>query len=488
MNRERAEIFLRLLVEAELRGPAVPARAGEWLPPRASPGAPFVSRSAALTRAAWALTAVGALDLDTAEDIMFEADLALAVRYRPGQAEAGAGGPPLAVPGGPSRFARAQLAVRPRGMAAAATSGTGGAGGTGGADVVAGDGQSVERYVPVGRMILFHDETVSGEVDLMSYAQTAAGARLVAAWQARDPLLPRRRGLPPVEAFIVTDDQGQRYKLEFATKGRSESSCDLILRPDPPPGIAWLDITAPGEQAVRIDLGRPAGVLAPRVSDVRLSAGEQLLNRIAERVLGFAPEFPAHQTAGLGIAIAALQAAEVLSPLSPVPGQLATLCATLQVRGHGITCAPAPELPEPWLSLLSHYHRRRPEGALARDGFAAAAAALPELDGIRLVLLGLHNCDGGTWVNALAHGDLVRRQYGPHGLDMTFPLSIWIRDDAGRWHLARPASWFDEGREANVMFRLTPPLTRSPAAIEVLAAGQSAQVRADVPLRWGYPP
>jgi hypothetical protein len=483
MNRERAETFLRLLVEAELRGAALPTLSA---PP--SPGAPFVSRSAALTRAAWALTAVGALDPETTEDIMFDAELALATRHRPGVPQAGVSGPPLAVPAvpaGPSRFARARFTMRPPGMAPHGTGGTGGTAGD--AQSTAGDAQSAERYVPIGRMILFHDETVSGEVDLMSYAQTAAGARLVAAWQARDPLLPRRRGLPPVGAFIVTDDRGQRYTLEFATKGRSESSCDLILRPDPPPGIAWLDITAPGEEAVRIDLERPTGVPAPRVSDVRLSAGEQLLNRIAERVLGFAPEFPVHQTAGLGITIAALQAAEVLSPLSPVPGQLAALCASLQVRGHGITAAPAPELPEPWLSLLSHYHRRRPESALARDGFAAAAAALPELDGIRLVLLGLHNCDGGTWVNALAHGNLARRQYGPHGLDLAFPLSIWIRDDAGRWHVARPASWFDEGDEANVMLRLTPPLTRSPAAIEVVAAGQSAEVRAAVPLSWGYP-
>jgi hypothetical protein len=482
MNRERAETFLRLLVEAELRGAALPALSA---PP--SPGAPFVSRSAALTRAAWALTAVGALDPDTTEDIMFDAELALATRHRPGVSQAGVSGAPLAVPAvpaGPSRFARAGLTMRPRGIAPHGTGGTGGIGGAGGA---AGDVQSVERYVPIGRMILFHDENVSGEVDLMSYAQTAAGARLVAAWQARDPLHPRRRGLPPVEAFIVTDDRGQRYTLEFATKGRSESSCDLILRPDPPPGTAWLDITAPGEQAVRIDLERPTGVPAPRVSDVRLSAGEQLLNGIAERVLITVPDSPGDLTAGLGITIAALQAAEVLSPLSPVPGRLAALCASLQVRGHGITTAPAPELPEPWLSLLSHYHRRRPESALARDGFAAAAAALPELDGIRLVLLGLHNCDGGTWVNALAHGSRARRQYGPHGLDLTFPLSIWVRDDAGRWHIARAASWFDEGDEANVMLRLTPPLTRSPAAIEVLAAGQSAEVRADVPLSWGYP-
>ena len=79
-------------------------------------------------------------------------------------------------------------------------------------------------------MILFHDETISGELDLMSYVHTASGARLIAAWQTRDPLGSRPRGLPPVEDFTVTDDRGNRYELRFAAKGRRESACDLSLR------------------------------------------------------------------------------------------------------------------------------------------------------------------------------------------------------------------------------------------------------------------
>jgi hypothetical protein len=517
MNRERAETFLRLLVEAELRGPALPA-----LPPP-PPATPFVMKSVALTRAAWALTAVGALDPGTAEAVLADAELALAARHRPEPPEAGvisSAGAPLAVPAAApaalGRFTSARFRIRPAprppggpggrpagaapaGTAPAGTApaGTAPAGTAPAGTAPAGDQGGPDRYVPLGLMILFHDETVSGELDLMSYAHTAAGARLVATWQARDPLAPRRRGLPPVEAFTVADDRGQRYDLLFDTKGRPESSCDLTLRPDPPADIRWLDITAPGEQAVRVGLDRPGPVPAPQVSDVALSAGEHLLNRIAERVLTLAPEFPAQLatmapvpvaniTAGLGVTIAALEAAEVLSPGSQVPARLAALCASLRIPGHGITTAPAPDLPEPWLSLLSHYHRRKPDTAPARDGFAAAAAALPELDGIRLVLLGLYNCDGGTWVNALAHGQLAGRQHGPYGLDLAFPLSIWIRDDAGRWHVARPAGWFDEGGEAAVTLRLTPPLTRSPAWIEVLAAGQSAEVRATVPLCWGF--
>ena len=475
MNRERAETFLRLLAEAELR---------EWAPhARGAGGGPFVTMPVALPRAAWALTAVGAVDLETAEAILADTDLALDARRPPGLAEeAGRGqvaaaprrfaGVRYTCPGRPfgGRWPRPRRPPRPR--------------------------TDRDRYVPVGRMILFHDETISGELDLMSYVHTASGARLIAAWQTRDPIGSRPRGLPPVADFTVTDDRGSRYELRFAAKGRRESACDLCLRPDPPPDIRWLEVTAPGEQAVRVDLGQPDGLPAPQVSEQDLSAGEQLLNRIADRLLTMIPEFPPQTTpgpltnlaAGLGATIGALEAAEVLPACSPVPGQLAALCASLGVRGHGITAAPAPDLPEPWLSVLSYYRRRKPETSPAGDGFAAVAAALPEFDGIKLVLLGLHNCAGATWLNALACGRLPRHPPGPLRVEVAFPLSIWIRDDAGRWHVGRPAGWHDDGGEAALTLRLTPPLTRSPDLIEVRAAGLSAQARAAVPVHWGFRP
>jgi hypothetical protein len=494
MNRERAETFLRLLAEAELRDPA-PRR-----PPAVqSRDVPSAMMPAGLPRAAWALTTVGALDPETAEAVLADAALALAARRPEPQnpPEAGvissAGGPPRAVgmPGS-RRFASARLpfrSVQPTPLAAG--------------PAPAGPRDAPDRYVPSGLMILFHDQMISGELDLMSYAHTAAGARLIAAWQTRDPLTARHHGPPPVEVFAVTDDRGNRYDLLFDPKGRPHPTCDLTLRPDPPADIRWLEVTAPGEQAVRVDLEGPAGLgygaglPAPVVSERDLSAGEHLLNRIADRMLTMVPDFPprlipgplTNLAAGLGVTIAALEAAEVLSPDSRVPGQLAALCGSLGVHGHGITAAPAPDLPEPWLSLLSHYHRRKPGGPPAGDGFAAVATALPELDGLRLVLLGLHNCDGGTWMNALAFGQLPRDRPGPLRVETAFPLSVWVRDDAGRWHVARPASWSGEGcGEATLTLRLAPPLTRPSDRIEVRAAWQSAEVRATVPLRWGYPP
>jgi hypothetical protein len=488
MNRERAETYLRVLAEAELRNPA-------WLssgPAARSADAPFVTAPMALTRAAWALNAVGALDLETAEAILADTELALAARHRPEIRALRSAGPRL----GPRRFAgRRPPALMSHLMPAVPTPGRVPA-------PAPPDGP--DRYVPAGQIVLFHDELISGELDLMSYAHTAAGARFTATWRTRDPMGSRRHDLPPVDAITVTDDRGQRYDLEFATKGRPESTCDLTLRPDPPHDIGWLEITAPGEHAVRVDLDRRAERPEPRISAISLSIGEHLLNRIAERLLTLAPEHrmdwyrplattePAapvtNLATGLGATIAALEAAEVLSPRSPVPARLAALCASLRLDGHGITAAPAPDLPEPWLSMLTHYHRRKPGTAPTGGGFAAVAAALPELEGIRLVLLGLHNYDGDTWMDTLALGQVPGVQQGALGLDMAFPLSMWVRDGAGRWHAARPAGWYQEGGEATLTLRLTPPLTRSCAWIEVLAAGQSAEVRATVPLCWGSPP
>jgi hypothetical protein len=508
MNRERAETFLRLLAEAGLREPPgpLPPRSPGPLPPRSPGPPPFVAEPTGLVQAAWALIAVGALDLEKAETILSDVELALAARHglssvgrlarlgllaRPGGPAWGAPAPaPPPEPGGTEPEGTGPEATGPEGTGPEATG-------------PEGMGGPPDRYVPVGRMVLFHDETLSGELGLMSYAHTAVGARLTAVWQARDPMGRHRHIVPPVEQFTVTDDRGNRYKLRFDTGGRPESTCELTLRPDPPTDIRWLAITTPGERAVRVDLERRADDGPPQVSRTGLSAGEHLLNRIAERLLTVAPEFPhelrLHLTAvragpvtnlaaGLGAAIASLEAAEALSPLSPLPARLAALCEALRIPEHGIAAAPAPDLPEPWLSMLSHYHRRRPDGTRPGDGFAAVAAALPELDGLRLVLLGLHNYDGSTWMDALAleaGARLPDRRHWAPGLDMAFPLSVWVRDDGGRWHVGRPTGWQESGGEAALTLRLLPPLTRSPDRIEVLAAGRSAEARVTLPLEWG---
>jgi hypothetical protein len=499
VDREGAETYLRLLAEAAMRGSLAPA---------ATPRMPDASM---IMVAAHALTAVGALDPVTAEEILTDFRLAMTARQlhsEPDQALAIANW--LARP-------RGALRGKPRQPTGAAPPGEDA--GPDGAD----------RFVPVGLTVPFRAGAVRGELCLMSFAQTGSGARFIAAWQVHSPSLEVQLshhypGLIPIDEFTVTDDRGARYQLDL-TPGSDLAWPNLIrLSPSPPGTIRWLDVAPPYRQAVRVDLSGGAGgdggagspvvrgvtggirVSPPggdaarvSVSDTKLSPGEHLLVMLAERLLTGTPEFPRRGllaapptsprqvvAGGFGVIIAALEAAGVLSPLSPVPARLATLCASLDLTGHGIAAPPTLDLPEPWLSLLAHYQRRKPEPSQMREGYAALAASLPELDGIRVTLLGLQHTQGGSALHVLVQGRIPEPRPGLLDIDLNFPLSLWLRDSGGRWHAARPDRCHQAGRERAIRLRLVPPLTRPTDWVEVLAGGRSAEVRATLPLRWRY--
>jgi hypothetical protein len=481
MNRERAETQLRLMAEAELREAAGATPA--FRAPRSTdiPNASFPK----LAKVAQALTAVRALDVETAEDIL--ADFAIAVGARQGSDLGSVGLIRLRLAGG-APFARSASfpAPVPGLFTRPAAGGPKGPAGPGAGEA--------DRILPVGVTIPFRRDQARGELVLMSYAHTISGARFAVVWWISDSADPDRVRLAdpamlPVPDITTTDDQGARYGLQWTGSGGPEWTGDLILDPEPPRGIRWLDIAIPGGPATRIALGSPDGA-EPRVRRTGLSPGEHLLNTIAEQLLTVGTDVPlelrtrgpyTNLATGLGEVVAALEAADVLSPLSPVPGQLATLCASLRVYGHGITAPPAHDLPEPWLSVLAHFHRRKPEAAPGRDGYAAVGLALPELDGTRLALLGLHHVQGGSVLEVLVSA-----------AETLLPLSVWVHDGGGRWHATRQVGSrsprMSSGGERPVSLQLVPPLARSTPWIEVVAAGTSAEVRAEVPLCWRYPP
>jgi hypothetical protein len=506
MNREGAETYLRLLAEAAMRR-ALASSPEQRLAGSADPG----GHRTRLKLVGQALAAVGALDFGTLEDILVDFNLAMAVRAAsapwrgPGQALATS----LALHGQPVHQLPMTWGVRlALGRAEVTGPASPGAGPTGPTGTERETGpDDADRFVPVGLKVPFRDAYVSGELFLMSFTRTRAGARFFAVWNIRAPAL-RDIGLIPFGRFTVADDRGARYGLEFAPSGDSGWTSEVVLCPAPPPGARWLDVTAPGSTAVRVGLGAPDGGGtgdAPLVSKTETSPGEHLLAMIGERLLTAVPDQPhnswrqatavappalRHMAAGLGDIVGALEAADVLSPLSPVPARLATLCASLGIPEHGITAPPARQLPEPWLSVLSHYQRRKPEPVPLLEGYAAMTAALPELDGIGLTLLGLHHSEGGSSLHALARGQLPEAFLGPFGIDPTFPLSVWLRDSGGRWHAARPAERRRSGSrdaEPTMRLQLVPPLTRATPWAEVLAGGQTAEVRTRLPLRWGFP-
>src|SRR4029077_15649293 len=123
-------------------------------------------------------------------------------------------------------------------------------------------------------------------------------------------------------------------------------------------------------------------------------------------------------------------------------------CASLDLTGHGIAAPPTLDMPKPWLSLLAHYQRRKPEPTQMREGYAALAASLPELDGIRVILLGLQHTQDGSALHVLVQGRIPEPRPGPLDIDLNFPLSLWLRDSGGRWRAARPDHSPPPGRAA----------------------------------------
>ena len=588
MNRERAETHLRLVAEAELRRATVPPRDGAATPPDmpgAERGAlvarqrPAVAAalydlpqrqrevialqyygnlsetetaatigltrgavhshtahgisalqaaletgaSSRVAQVAQLLTAARALDGEVAGQILDDFVLALGTR-RAGAA--GQSGPdPRSLMRSPVAHLPLSMLMSPRPPAAPGRAATGApAAAAAGGPGPAGTRTAPGRVIPLGRVIPVRGDEVSGEMYLLSYAQTAPGARLTVITRARGEFVPpgiepggmyRPFAVFPVHQFTATDDNGTSYQMGFrGRRGRrpTELAGEITLDPGPPPGTGWLELTTtPGGPAVRIDLNPGNGLpghAGVTVREAGTSPGEHLLNHMAARLLLLALAFP-HEIRlhpavpapepfsciadGLGDAIAALQACGALSPLSPVPGQLAALSATLNISGHGITAPPARQLPGPWLSMLAHYRRRKPEQALARDGYAATAVAFPELDGTRLALLGLHNFDGSTVLYGHASGTTVTGPRRPPGAELDFPLRIWVRDSGGRWHATRAAArgWSAEDEDDSDMtlrLEVVPPLSPATTWIEVFAAGQSVQAGATLPLRWQQPP
>jgi hypothetical protein len=360
--------------------------------------------------------------------------------------------------------------------------------------------------VPLGQMVRVRGADVDGEVCLLSYARVASGPQFSEFARIRQPSgLWEPSGPRLFDPFTATDDRGTSYQVTIRDIGSPVLGWTLMLRPDPPHDPQWLDLASTtGEgPAARIVLPAAAGKTRPpaatgvTVGQTAPSPGEHLLNTIAARLLAAVPPLPHDPwlygtaprprplpgiTDGLGDVIAALQECGALTRHSPVPGQLAMLCARLNVAGHGITTPPARDLPEPWLSVLTQYQDRETVAAPVRDGCAAAAAVLPELDGIQLTIRGLHNCGDSSVLHMHASGPACHIIYGP---DEPYSwLQVWICDSGGRWHATRTSGQSGMNGEIALRLEIVPPLSRATTSIRVRAIGQSAQAHARLPICW----
>jgi hypothetical protein len=468
VNRDRAERQLRLAAEAGLR------RARALADDPGGPGRPsvFTDCTLRLTNVAAALTAVGALEAERADDILIQFQASLAVRRRLQPQPAGpvlrrgirglvpAGSAPPPQPSEPE--------VPP---------------------------PAPWRLWPVGRMLPFRDEFAAGELYVLSLLVTEERAQALAIASIRpggSGGAGYLAGLGPLANITATDDRGTAYRVNAEGGGiATRWEGQLTIDPAPPAGARWLELAAgPGVPRLRIDLG-----VGPPAADVTVQAqdrppGEQLLEHAAQQILASAvirPEHIRRQAAGLGDVIAALEAAEALSPLSPVPGYLATICERLSIDGHGITAAPTAALPGPWLSVLAWYGRRhRPP---VHDGTAAAGTVLPDVGGARVAVGGLQTSDNRSFLHLVV---APRPSAGPladAGPLSQLGFSCWLRDDTRQWHLAVPESWRgDPAGQVTGTLQVLPPLGRDTARVTLLASTLTGRVRAEVPLHWWAAP
>jgi hypothetical protein len=265
--------------------------------------------------------------------------------------------------------------------------------------------------------------------------------------------------LRPVTA-AAADDRGFGYQIGWAGEMAPR---ELLLRPDPPHQIRWLDLTtAAGQPAIRIGPGpqNPAPASDVTVTRQAHSPGELLLDVAAARILTVVAPVARHNSEeltaadgalrafvgdGPGHIVAALHVAGVLPPDSPVPGQLAGLCARLGITGHGITAPPAVDLPERWQDMLTP--GREPKAAPAPALLAAAVTELPGLDGATIAIAGLHHGERGTIMHLPATGVALEGDW-PYSRGVRPLPVLWIRDSDDRWHatvLDGVSPWGDNG-------------------------------------------
>ena len=460
VDMERAETYLRDLAESELR--RFRGSASDTLP----------DATARVKAVAAAFTRTGALDPAVADAIVDDLTTALEMR---------------SYGGGQQRSAMAQLRRAYR-------AGPGGM--SPGAD-------SQLSVTPVGELLELRGGETDMDVYLVAAIRTAALTCLSAGILSLPKgSLPRRRkkrqGLPPQASRVLpgwslrgipddlraVDDTGRSYDLVFNGGGDNTwSAGQFNLLPNPRGrqspmlvSAAWLDV-GNDDNSVRVDLTARFPVIAVTTTANRLPPGEQFLRIRTEAMFGSGYRDTGAGLPELAALVPALRTVGLLPEESMTARLIGALCRRYAVSSQHIADPPAP-LPARWADLLTSSYGSWPESDGSGPPSPAAAhlpVTFPETDGVTTVLSGLVTRGRRTTVIGAFFG----------AIDQGYPEGpcIWLRDDGGQWHVAKPGSWSSGGVNifgANVV----PPVPPSISAVDVLVISRTADARASVPLTW----
>jgi len=459
---ERAETYLRLLAESQLR-----------LALRRPLRQPDVGRSALgqVTRAGRTLVAAGLLDDEFVDGLHDDVEMALTVRSRVFLERHGALRRVYQI--------RHRAAPQPRGAS------------------------GPQRLTPVGQTLRVPSDRAPFDLHLLTLVRTPSETAIITAIRMHWPedgssadLEMTGAGVQhfPYDQLWATDDRGARYSLGFDGDGGTTTWQGMVrLLPPLPPGARWLDLVADGtSRLLRLDLHPgtpepPASAGATIEESAGLSAAERLLAAAAEDVLSHTWDWPGRFIEPyLAEITSVLTDAGAIAADSPTPGQLAALCRELGVVRHGIAALPAASIPGPWASVIAQREARAadPPPVLVAPGpdvFTPLDTSLPDIDGTPLTLAALSSAAGESYLHVAASAlpePTVRYEPGWRA-----GLSWWLKDPTGHWHMATPANYLTRGTGTGVLsLRLIPPLATYPDTIEVVVTGTSARLRAIVPV------
>jgi len=275
----------------------------------------------------------------------------------------------------------------------------------------------------------------------------------------------------------AADDRGATYQARL-TGGWDESRIDgaLSFHPIPPAQLRWLDVKIGGSDPVRVQLAGSQPITAAWV-DEHASLVERFIDSRAERLLSHHSRHGAVDVAVVPEAIAALREVGAAGPDTPALLRLATLLRRLGCDSPVIRDVPSADLPESWASVMDNQ-----DASDGPSGVSPLAVVFPEIHGTRWVLTGLRSEPDSASLRLIGWG------WPAHGWpvlpgETTWP-SVWARDDAGRWHIAAA----NGGGHADVTLRLTPPIHPRATSLEITLLGKSGQAIVRVPLAWQAAP
>jgi hypothetical protein len=279
-----------------------------------------------------------------------------------------------------------------------------------------------------------------------------------------------------LDRVTATDDRGGSYRAHFSGGGGGGRwDGRFHLSPVPPTGLRWLDFTVPDANVVRVPLDMPSAPLNTTFTPLPPEEhADRYLDGMTRAMLVSGDD----ESPEAPLTASTLVEAGVLGPDSAALGRLAAAAAKVGIDlPTPLAGIPPQELPAGWLMLPE-----RPSRVPGPTGIVPFVAELPDLDGARCVLTGLRSEPERATMRMHAEG-WPDRHFGWHGR-MAEVFRWTARDDVGGWYLAQEAGGSWGGGEADLEFWLAPALNPRAKTLEVILTGPSGEVSVTVPLEW----